>query len=307
MFSQPTPPHSGMADIRARLRPMGIGDILDETFRLYRENFLLFLATAAVLEVPAQIINTLLSLARPAVTTIVPGQGITPAQTSAATTGGLIGVVAGLITATTGGLIGVVAGLITAFAGVFITAALAVVVSNRYLGRLTTVGEAYRATLNRLGPLLVTTIWAGIRLVLLGFACVVIIGIPFLIYFAVAWSLLPQVVMLENVDRGASGRSRELIRGYWWKTLGLYIVVAILAYLLVFVILVPVVAGIFAGAGVTGTRLLTGLATLIFSLLVRPIQTVATTLLFYDLKIREEAFDLETMAQQAGFAAPTRY
>jgi len=292
MFSQPTPPHSGMADIRARLRPMGIGDILDETFRLYRENFLLFLATAAVLEVPAQIINTLLSLARPAVTTIVPGQGITPAQTSAATTGGLIGVVAGLI---------------TAFAGVFITAALAVVVSNRYLGRLTTVGEAYRATLNRLGPLLVTTIWAGIRLVLLGFACVVIIGIPFLIYFAVAWSLLPQVVMLENVDRGASGRSRELIRGYWWKTLGLYIVVAILAYLLVFVILVPVVAGIFAGAGVTGTRLLTGLATLIFSLLVRPIQTVATTLLFYDLKIREEAFDLETMAQQAGFAAPTRY
>jgi hypothetical protein len=292
MFSQPTPPHSGMADIRARLRPMGIGDILDETFRLYRENFLLFLATAAVLEVPAQIINTLLSLARPAVTTIVPGQGITPAQTSAATTGGLIGVVAGLI---------------TAFAGVFITAALAVVVSNRYLGRLTTVGEAYRATLNRLGPLLVTTIWAGIRLVLLGFACVVIIGIPFLIYFAVAWSLLPQVVMLENVDRGASGRSRELIRGYWWKTLGLYIVVAILAYLLVFVILVPVVAGIFAGAGVTGTRLLTGLATLIFSLLVRPIQTVATTLLFYDLKIRKEAFDLETMAQQAGFAAPTRY
>lgn len=271
---------------------MGIGDILDETFRLYRENFLLFLATAAVLEVPAQIINTLLSLARPAVTTIVPGQGITPAQTSAATTGGLIGVVAGLI---------------TAFAGVFITAALAVVVSNRYLGRLTTVGEAYRATLNRLGPLLVTTIWAGIRLVLLGFACVVIIGIPFLIYFAVAWSLLPQVVMLENVDRGASGRSRELIRGYWWKTLGLYIVVAILAYLLVFVILVPVVAGIFAGAGVTGTRLLTGLATLIFSLLVRPIQTVATTLLFYDLKIRKEAFDLETMAQQAGFAAPTRY
>jgi len=292
MFSQPTPPHSGMADIRARLRPMGIGDILDETFRLYRENFLLFLATAAVLEVPAQIINTLLSLARPAVTTIVPGQGITPAQTSAATTGGLIGVVAGLI---------------TAFAGVFITAALAVVVSNRYLGRLITVGEAYRATLNRLGPLLVTTIWAGIRLVLLGFACVVIIGIPFLIYFAVAWSLLPQVVMLENVDRGASGRSRELIRGYWWKTLGLYIVVAILAYLLVFVILVPVVAGIFAGAGVTGTRLLTGLATLIFSLLVRPIQTVATTLLFYDLKIRKEAFDLETMAQQAGFAAPTRY
>jgi len=292
MFSQPTPPHSGMADIRARLRPMGIGDILDETFRLYRENFLLFLATAAVLEVPAQIINTLLSLARPAVTTIVPGQGITPAQTSAATTGGLIGVVAGLI---------------TAFAGVFITAALAVVVSNRYLGRLTTVGETYRATLNRLGPLLVTTIWAGIRLVLLGFACVVIIGIPFLIYFAVAWSLLPQVVMLENVDRGASGRSRELIRGYWWKTLGLYIVVAILAYLLVFVILVPVVAGIFAGAGVTGTRLLTGLATLIFSLLVRPIQTVATTLLFYDLKIRKEAFDLETMAQQAGFAAPTRY
>ena len=39
----------------------------------------------------------------------------------------------------------------------------------------------------------------------------------------------------------------------------------------------------------------------------RPIQTVATTLLFYDLKIRKEAFDLETLAQQAGFAAPSPY
>jgi len=38
--------------------------------------------------------------------------------------------------------------------------------------------------------------------------------------------------------------------------------------------------------------------------LLTPIQIVATTLLFYDLKIRKEAFDLEAMVQQAGASAP---
>ena len=50
MYTPPPPvgvPNPAL-NLRARLRPMGIGDILDETFRLYRANFALFVATEFV-------------------------------------------------------------------------------------------------------------------------------------------------------------------------------------------------------------------------------------------------------------------
>jgi hypothetical protein len=281
-----------MRDMRARLRPMGIGDILDETFRLYRENFMLFVATCAVLEVPVQIINFLILLSAPFGPPLTPGQSLTPGQISE------------LVARSGANSIG---GLIGAFAAAIITAALAVAISNRYLNRNVTVGDAYRATLNRLGPLLLAIVWAGVRLILLGIACIVLIGIPFLIYFAVAWSLLSQVVMLENVGGGsASGRSRELIRGYWWKTLGLLIVVWLLVAILTFIPTVVIGAIIGSSAGPLSARLLiTGIVGLIMGVLTRPIPIAAMTLLFYDLKIRKEAFDLEAMVQQAGAPPPT--
>jgi hypothetical protein len=154
---------------------------------------------------------------------------------------------------------------------------------------------------------LIAIIWAGIRLILLGMVSVILIGLPFLIYFGVAWSLLSQVVMLENVGGGgASGRSRELIRGYWWKTLGLLIVVWLLVAILTSIPTVVIAAILGSGAGSLAARLLiTGIVGLIIGVLVQPIPIAATTLLFYDLKIRKEAFDLEAMVQQAGAPPPT--
>src|SRR2546423_844137 len=281
-----------MMDMRARLRPMGIGDIVDETFRLYRENFMLFVATCAVLEVPVEIINFLIQLSAPVAVPPLRGQPLTPGQLS------------GLVARSGASSI---AGLIGAFAAAIITAALAVVISNRYLNRSVTVGDAYRATMNRLGPLVLAIVWAGIRLILLGIACIVLVGIPFLIYFGVAWSLLSQVVMLENVGAGgASGRSRELIRGYWWKTLGLLIVVWLLVAILTSIPTLVIGAIIGSSAGSLSARLLIiGIVGLIVGVLARPIPIAATTLLFYDLKIRKEAFDLEAMVQQAGAPTPT--
>jgi hypothetical protein len=271
---------------------MGIGDILDETFRLYRENFMLFVATCAVLEVPVQIINVLIRLSAPVTIPPTPGQSLTPEQASA--------LAAGSAASSIGALVG-------AFAAAIMTAALAVAISHRYLNRSVTVGNAYRATINRLGALLLAIVWVGIRLILLAIACVVLVGIPFLIYFAVAWSLLSQVVMLENVGGGgASGRSRELIRGYWWKTLGLLIVVWLLVAILTSIPTVVIAAILGSGAGSLAARLLiTGIVGLIIGVLVQPIPIAATTLLFYDLKIRKEAFDLEAMVQQAGAPPPT--
>lgn len=289
----PGSPMYSFGSMRARLRPMGIGDILDETFRLYRENFVLFLAIVAIIEVPAQIINLLLTLSIPIPTTGTSGEAMTSSQLNALTNA----------TAARTGLTSLTS-LVTTFATAIMTAALAVAISNRYLGRPATLGDSYRATLNRLGALLVAILWSGLRLILM---TVTIIGIPFAIYFGVAWSLLSQVVMLENVSgAGASRRSRELVRGYWWKTVGLLIVVLLLTGVLSSIPALIAGAAFGAGAGSLSARLLViGIVSLIIGVFARPIQIIATTLLFYDLKIRKEAFDLEAMAQQAG--APLDY
>lgn len=285
----PADPNS-MAALRARLRPMGIGDILDETFRLYRANFVLFLSIVAVLEVPAQIIATLISLAAPQPLQVVPGQSLTQDQTNQ-----LISTNLSAISFTS------IGSLIASFASVVIAAALAWAVSNRYLGRTVTVGEAYRAVTGRIVTLVVAGIWVGVRL---GLMAVTVIGIPFAIYFGVSWALLSQTIVLEgNGIGGASRRSRELVQGYWWKTLGLFLVL-----LLLIAIVGGIVGGVFvavvSGADYETKRIVTGVAQLIVSVLLTPIQIVATTLLFYDLKIRKEAFDLEAMVQQAGASAP---
>src|SRR2546421_12067396 len=126
-----------MTDMRARLRPMGIGDIVDETFRLYRENFMLFVATCAVLEVPVQIINFLIQLSAPVAVPLTPGQSLAPGQASE--------LMARSGASSIGGLIG-------AFAAAIITTALCVGISHRYPKSSVTAGAAYTATMNRPRP-----------------------------------------------------------------------------------------------------------------------------------------------------------
>ncbi len=302
MYSQPPPQvNPAMMDMRARLRPMGIGDILDETFRLYRENFLLFVATVAVVEIPLQIIVLILTLSlvgsiqsiSAISTTTTSGEPLTSAQRDAL-------IHAGAASAGLGGLVS----LISLIGLALLSTALAVVISRRYLSQSVTVGEAYRASLSRVGSFVLATIWIGIRVLLMA---ITIIGIPFAIYFGVAWTLYPQAIMLDGVGGGAaSRRSRELISGFWWKTVGLLIVTQLLISI-VGAIPSAIVTGV-VGSGVSAlyTRtLISGVIGLVVGLLLRPIQATATTLLFYDLKIRKEAFDLEAMTRQA--AAPPPY
>lgn len=299
MFNPPPYPNHSMANLRARLQPMGIGDILDETLSLYRENFLLVLGTIAVIEVPLQIIIVIFSLS---LANVAPAAPQTGASTTATTPNISTGTAIGL------SVFGLALALITIVAFTVMTGALAIVISRRYLGRATTVGEAYRAAFSRAGALILAGIWVAIRIVLLLLACFVLVGIPFLIYFGVAWALVSQVIVLEGVDGfAASRRSRELMRGFWWKTLGVLIVTGLLVAILSQA--VPTVIGGAVESAVpseVGRAIVNGIIALLIGLLLQPVQFIATTLLFYDLKMRKESFDLGAMAARTGDVPPSR-
>lgn len=312
----PGGPTDPMMAMRTRLRPMGVGDILDETFRLYRENFTLFVATCAAVEVPIQIISIIFGLTVFAVSV----------NFSNDISSGLLANAGSDIASIIGG--GLLLFIIIVVGYTLLAAALSIVIAQRYLGRTITVGSAYSTAFGRVGALILTAIWNGIRIAALFIAVfivaailsaashalsglILIVGglaaIVYAIYLGVSWSLYPQAIVLEGAGAdSASGRSRRLIAGFWWKALGLYIVAELLVLILGAIIpgIVNSILNVVVGAG-AGRVIVDGIVGLIVGILLRPIQIAAATLLFYDLKIRKEAFDLEALAQQqGGYSAP---
>ncbi len=322
MYPQPqgtpgSPDPSSFSDLRSRLRPMGVGDILDETFQLYRANFGLVVATVAVVRV----ISTVLTIALGVIFVASSFSSLSSfAQTygndQTAALNELRGIAGRLIAY--GLLIFLISTILTALQN----AALAVSISNRYLGRTISVGEAYRLSFARLGALMAAQLWIIVRAILafivysillaivagvLGARLSALLGMVgglFFIYFGVSWALTTQVVMLDNMGGFvATGRSRSLVRGYWWKSFGVILVAVVLVWI-INLIVTRITGSAFGVSGIV----VSGIVNLIIGILLAPIQSIALTLLFYDLKIRKEAFDLEAMVGQLSSpASPPPY
>ncbi len=83
--------------------------------------------------------------------------------------------------------------------------------------------SAYRLVLHRLPALLRGLVRAAIVVVVLDLT---VIGIPASVWLLVRWSLLAQVVVLEeHPARGLLRRSSRLVRGHWWKVATITLVV----------------------------------------------------------------------------------
>jgi hypothetical protein len=174
-------------------------------------------------------------------------------------------------------------------------AALIKSVSETYLGREITIGQAYRFALPKALTLIVATICVGL-VVGLGFLLFVVPGVIFSLWFF----LTTPAIVVENhsATRGMS-RSKTLAAG----NLGKIFSVGLLAGLITYAIVLPLsFLGGLVGAMLFGTNtLLTSFVSTLVStlsqILAMPIGAAASILLYYDLRIRKEGFDLQMLAQ----------
>jgi hypothetical protein len=106
------------------------------------------------------------------------------------------------------------------------------------------------------------------------------------IYLFVRWYFVPQAVVLEGArGAGAPRASGRLVEGAWWRTLGLIVLVNVVAVLFVFVLNAP-----FAAAADSADRALWALiGEIVGSSLVQPFGALYSTLLYFDLKARKRA------------------
>ena len=269
--------------IPLRLRPLEIGDLLDEIFRMYRRHFFLFAGISALLSIPEAALSgysyfaILGSLLR-----TTPGAppdlaGITPALVS-------LGI----------GLILLVALL------PFSVGAVTYAACESALGRRVTPVGVFKAVGRRYFELLGFSLLVAVMLYV-GFCL-----IPLWIWIWVNWIAVLPVMFVENAPLGiAMGRSWRLVEGRWWRTFLILFLIVILftisrAALTAFVSLGQfLLALVFSSFIVLSISQATGT---IVEALVNPVLQIAIVLIYFDLRVRREALDLFQLAQRV--AAP---
>jgi hypothetical protein len=124
------------------------------------------------------------------------------------------------------------------------------------------------------------------------------------IFLYVRFLFISQSLVLERKGKlGSIGRSWQLVRGSWWRVFGISIVLGILVFV------ISAVAGALGQAFALvmplafGTVVKTVVSSAV-NIFVLPVQLGTLTLLYYDLRIRKEGFDLEQLAQSMGAAVP---
>ena len=269
---------------RPRLRPLSLGEILDVSIKICVAHWRTLLKAVLVVVVPVQIVGTIVN----ADYTVQSFDFSTSStQTPDETFEQLNQYLGGLA----------IAGVLQVLAVLLATAACLRAIAQAYLGEQTD----WRGSLSyalRLAPsLLLLTLLYGLGVVL-GLLLLIMPGV----WLYVAWALATPALLVEGMrGRRALGRSFGLVKGRWWRTFGVLVVGFILATIVSTVVQAVFLVGIFLGEDNNALVLvLSAIAGTVGLAISTPFQAALLTVVYFDLRVRKEGFDLELLAQEIG-------
>jgi hypothetical protein len=286
-----------------RLRPLGLGDIFDEGFDLYKKNFALLALVAAVVTVPLDILMSSVG---------------TPFFMTAADQAAMNNDDPGIVVGAFGSLVGKAGAdlLISSLIYALPLAALAAAASARYLGQPASLRQSYRLPLRRLASLLGTAF-------LFGLAIMVSFDLCFfpVVWFVAAYLFTAHVFVAENKGGlQALKRSSALFSGSAGRIIGTLILLSVIFFVLASAIEVPLAYAFDALLRITPSahalipsdplhaadirsEIVQHASSGIADLLILPFVMSVVTVLYYDLRIRKEAFDIEMLAHDLGYSS----
>jgi Membrane domain of glycerophosphoryl diester phosphodiesterase len=256
------------------LRPLSLGEILDRTFALYRRNFLLFFGITAL----PQLLVLGFNLFQMLLTGRLGAHKVL--------SGGSLGL----------GIIGMLMGLIVYLvAYLFAHGGTVYAVSDLYLGRSTSIAASLRRMRGQAGSLLGVLILNGL-VVAVSFIFLIIPGV----YMACRLITCVPAALLENLGpRESLERSFALTKDNAWRSFVVYLLYFSILYAMLFLLAFPFLLAIAFSARnpqmVTLWTILMQVGNSLAAILVTPIFTIASTVFYYDLRVRKEAFDLQIM------------
>ena len=106
--------------------------------------------------------------------------------------------------------------------------------------------------------------------------------------------------MVEGHSAKSSlSRSSDLVKGTWWRVFGITTVLWILTFFIVQILPsgLNLILTVVFGPGHAAIPIVAMILGLVVNIISTPIMLIGVTLLYFDLRIRKEAFDIEMMAK----------
>lgn len=260
------------------LRPLTIPEILDRALRLYRAHFVLLVSIPLLAFVPMTVLQMASQLLWQSTQLVILVQN--------------------------------------AFVQILVSSALVIAISQVYLAHPSTLGEAYRTATQHFGSAWGASWLMGLAIALpagalsciaialapsQGVWLVLILVMPVAIFLGTRWRLVLPSILLENLGAQAGlGRSWALTEGVFGKVFG----TSFLASMLIVVLATLPQYAISYGLKILLPNtdigpLIEIVLTQISLILTTPVSIGVTIVLYYDLRVRKEGFDLEMQVQQA--------
>ncbi len=267
------------------LRPLTVSEIIDRSFFLYRRRFLDLVAVSAATYLPLLLVSGVAAWhIWTQVASFLHSQQMPMASLVR---------VAGY---------GAVVAVLWMLGAALVYAALAVYISEYYIGGRAGVRDAYRPVVSALPSLLAAWVLVFI-LVTLGMLLLIIPGIWLAVACTFAW---PIVAIERRGPIAAISRSIYLVQGHWWRvfaTLLLFqLLIAMLRAALTYPLTIPLALGL-VNVSPVAAQVASQLVGYAVHIAVVPLAIIALVLLYYDLRVRKEGLDLELLARQMGAKA----
>lgn len=130
---------------------------------------------------------------------------------------------------------------------------------------------------------------------------VVLVGAGLLVFVYVRLAVASPALVIEGLGPiAAIRRSWRLVRGSWWRVLGILLLSALITNLLSTIVSVPITmaASVLTGfsESLLPTVLASGIATLVAGIVTLPFAAAVTGLLYIDLRMRREALDIRLVS-----------
>jgi hypothetical protein len=276
------------------LRPLAVGEILDNAIQVYRKNFRAFVTMTAVVVVPLQIVSVLITLsARPTqqTTTFTNFDGSTVTSRLTSTHDAAVQLGAALLVL----CIGMAASRLA-------VGACTRGVADAYLGGVpANARDSLMIALRR---------WPSLLLLELLTVPAIAVGLLFClvpgVWLWVSWLVATPVLLVEGAKpTRALGRSFELVKPRWWAACGLGVVAVIFQFTVSLSLRLLLVSLLLRSQGSSSTAYIVaaGVISAIAALFTLPVVAAAFVILYFDLRVRAEGLDLQMVLARLDSAA----
>jgi len=270
-----------------QMRPLGVGEVLDASIKLVRRHFRALALVTLLVSIPIEAFGGAVTAAT---TDFCEGPGCVNEfetdtvyvwEDDVAYYGGQALIV-----------------LLAILQYVVVQVACFRILAEGYLGRSVGAGDSMRYALSRGAATLWLTFLLFVGLI---FAFVLLV-LP-AIWLGIAWSVAIPVLLVERTGGAAAlRRSFSLVRGFWWatflkllvSTLLIGVATAAIGGALYAVLLFAVEEASYAGL------VIKGVINVVTQVITTPFLAAVATLIYFDLRVRKEGFDLAVLAERMG-------